>query len=91
MKAVISRKTGNKYLQQDNVLEQRRVPHTLRTRADPLKAVWPRALVMLRQAPELVAMALFEHLAQNHAGGIKPGLLRTFQRRVLSWRLEVGP
>ena len=91
MKAGISSNTGRKYLRQDNVLEQRQVPHTWRTRADPLEAVWPQALLMLRQAPELEAKALFEHLAQSHLGEIKPGLLRTFQRRVLSWRLAEGP
>jgi hypothetical protein len=46
---------------------------------------------MLRQAPELEAKALFEHLAQSHPGGVKDGLLRTFQRRVRSWRLVEGP
>lgn len=91
MKAGMSRKTGGKYLRQDDVMEQRQAPHTWRTRADPLEAVWPQALAMLRQAPELEAKALFEHLAQSHAGGIKPGLLRTFQRRVQSWRLAEGP
>jgi len=91
MKAGMSRKTGGKYLRQDNVMEQRQVPHTWRTREDPLEAFWPQGLAMLRQAPELEAKALFEHLAQSHPGGIKAGLLRTFQRRVLSWRLAEGP
>jgi hypothetical protein len=44
-----------------------------------------------RPAPELEAKALFEHLAQSHPGGIKEGLLRTFQRRVRNWRLSEGP
>ena len=91
MKAGMSRKTGRKYLRQDNVLEQRQAPHTWRTRADPLEGIWPQALAMLRQAPELEAKALFEHLAQSHPGGIVPGLLRTFQRRVRRWRLVEGP
>lgn len=91
MKAGMSRKTAGKYLQQDNVTEPRQVPHTWRTRADPLEEVWPRALEMLRQAPELEAKALFEHLAQSHPGGIKAGLLRTFQRRARDWRLAEGP
>ena len=46
---------------------------------------------MLREAPELEAKALFEYLAQSHPGGIKAGLLRTFQRRVRAWRLAEGP
>jgi len=91
IKAGMSRTTARNYLRQDDVLEQRQVPHTWRTREDPLEAVWPQALAMLSEAPELEAKALFEHLAQGHPGGIKEGLLRTFQRRVRGWRLAEGP
>jgi transposase len=91
IKAGMSRTTARNYLRQDDVMEQRQVPHTWRTREDPLEAVWPQALTMLGHAPELEAKALFEHLAQSHPGGIKDGLLRTFQRRVRSWRLAEGP
>ena len=91
MKAGMSRTTARNYLRQDDVMEQRQAPHTWRTREDPLEGIWPQALAMLRQAPELEAKALFEHLAQSHPGGVKDGLLRTFQRRVRSWRLVEGP
>ena len=72
-------------------MEQRQVPHTWRTRPDPLEGIWPQALTMLRQAPELEGKALFEHLAQSQPGGVKAGLLRTFQRRVKLWRVAEGP
>lgn len=91
IKAGMSRTTARNYLRQDDVMEQRQVPHTWRTRADPLEAVWPQALSMLREAPELEAKALFEYLAQIEPGGVKAGLLRTFQRRVRKWRLVEGP
>ena len=52
MKSGMSRNTGRKYLRQDDVLEQRREPHTWRTRKDPLEAFWPQALAMLREAPD---------------------------------------
>jgi transposase len=91
MKAGMSRNTARKYLRQSDLTEQRPVPHTWRTRPDPLEAIWPAALSMLRQAPELEAKALFEHLAAGRKGEIKPGLLRTFQRRVKAWRLKEGP
>ena len=91
MKAGMSRNTARKYLRQNDVMEQRPVPHTWRTRQDPLEGVWPRALEMLRRAPELEAKALFEHLAESSDGTVKPGLLRTFQRRVRRWRLAEGP
>jgi transposase len=91
MKAGMSRKTAGKYLAQDNVMEQQKVPRTWRTRTDPLEQIWPQALAMLREAPELEAKALFKHLGQGRSEELKPGLLRTFQRRVRSWRLEEGP
>ncbi len=91
IKAGMSRTTARNYLRQDDVMDQRQVPHTWRTRPDPLEGIWPQALAMLGQAPELEAKALFEHLAQCHPGGMKAGLLRTFQRRVRSWRLAEGP
>jgi transposase len=91
MKAGMSRKTAGKYLRQDKVMEQLQVTHTWRMREDPLAGTWPEALAMLRAAPELQAKALFGHLAEGRGDEIKPGLLRTFQRRVRSWRLEEGP
>ena len=91
IKAGMSRTTARNYLRQDDVMEQRQAPHSWRTRADPLEAVWPQALAMLREAPELEAKALFEYLAQTVPGGVKAGLLRTFQRRVRQWRLAEGP
>jgi transposase len=91
MKAGMSRNTARKYLRQNEVMEQRQVPHTWRTRQDPLEAVWEQALAMLREAPELEAKALFEHLAQGRGEELNPGLLRTFQRRVRQWRLAEGP
>jgi hypothetical protein len=81
-KAGMSRQSARKYLQQDDPLKQEKVPHTWRTRQDPLEAIWPEAESMLREAPELEARALFEYLLQKHPGHLKPAMLRTFQRRV---------
>jgi transposase len=92
MKAGMSRKTAGKYLSQDNVLEQRRVPHTWKTRKDPLAGIWPKAQEMLGDAPELEAKALFEHLVRDvPSGEVEEKHLRTFQRRVRDWRLANGP
>lgn len=90
MKAGMSRNTARNYLRQSDVMEQRRGPRTWKTREDPLAGIWPQALEMLRQAPELEAKALLEHLAQVAREEVKPGLLRTFQRRVKAWRLREG-
>ncbi|YCM42762.1 IS21 family transposase [Verrucomicrobiaceae bacterium 227] len=90
-KSGMSRNTARNHLRQDDVLKQEKVPHTWRTRKDPLEGIWPEALKMLREAPDLEAKALFDYLSQCHPGVLKPGLLRTFQRRVRSWRLAEGP
>jgi hypothetical protein len=55
-----------KHLWQENVMEQRQPPHNWRTRADPLEAIWPLALEMLRDAPELEAKAIFAHQSEIH-------------------------
>lgn len=91
MKAGLSRNTARKHLRQDNPMEQRPLPHTWRTRPDPLEAIWPQALEMLRKAPELEARALFAHLLAAHPGKVSDKHLRTFQRRVRQWRLAEGP
>ena len=82
-------------------MEQRRVPHTWKTRKDPLAEIWPKAQEMLRDAPELEAKALFEYLVPAAVAGGAPGEggpgelqekhLRTFQRRVKDCRLANGP
>ncbi|HEC36456.1 MAG TPA: IS21 family transposase, partial [Anaerolineae bacterium] len=41
---------------------------------------------MLESAPELEAKALFEWLCEQHLGRYREGQLRTFQRRVATWR-----
>lgn len=101
MKAGMNRKTAAKYLSQDKVMEQRRVPHTWKTRKDPLQEIWPKAQEMLRDAPELEAKALFEYLVpaavaggalgEGGPGELQEKHLRTFQRRVKDWRLANGP
>ena len=57
-------------------MKQEKPLHTWRTRKDPLERIWPEALKMLREAPELEAKALFDHLSQSHPAEVKPGLLR---------------
>ncbi len=58
-------------------MEQRQAPHTWRTREDPLEAVWPQALAMSGQAPEMEAKAHFEHPAQEPARLAKGGVVAT--------------
>jgi hypothetical protein len=56
MKAGVSRKTACKYLRQDNAMEQRRVPHTWRTREDPLEGLFAVTRSALWERPDLAAL-----------------------------------
>lgn len=92
MKADVHPQTAGKYIEAGQPPAELQVKHTWRTRADPLEAIWPRAQEMLQQAPELEAKELFEYLCRMHdeAGTVASAALRTFQRRVQSWRLQHG-
>ena len=91
LKAGIDRKTTRKYLQTQASPDELQKPYRWRTRTDPLAEVWPKACAMLAEAPELEAKALFEYLAAQPGSGLKPGHLRTFQRRVRHWQGTTGP
>ncbi len=91
LSAGVDRKTARKYLREQCAPEEARRLPRWRTRPDPLEAIWPEAERRLREAPELEAKALFEHLQKFHAEGLSDGVLRTFQRRVAAWRQEHGP
>ncbi len=81
-----SRTTVRKYTREDLPPKARRKPRTHRTRPDPLAAVWPRMQARLAEDPLLQARALFEHFLDQPGTGLRPGHLRTVQRRVRAWR-----
>lgn len=91
MKAGMSRPTARKYLEAQQPPQALQARHSWRTRPDPLAAIWPQAEVMLTEAPDLEAKALFEHLCRQVPGVLQESHLRTFQRRVKLWRLQHGP
>jgi transposase len=91
LQAGVDRKTARKYIQAQHPPQQLQKPHTWRTRPDPLAEVWPRAVQMLADAPELEAKGLFEFFLAQPNAGLQPDQLRTFQRRVSSWRATHGP
>jgi hypothetical protein len=81
-----SRKTVRKYERLGKLPSALREPRTYRTRADPFAEDWPQVETMLADAPTLEAKALFEWLGEQHPGRYQEGQLRTFQRRVETWR-----
>ena len=62
-----------------------------RTRPDPLAGVWESELLPLIEAePGLQGSTLFEEVQRRHPGQFPPGVLRTLQRRLRTWRAEHG-
>jgi hypothetical protein len=81
-----SRKTVAKYERLGELPSALKKPRQYRTRADPFGEDWSTVEEMLESAPTLEATALFEWLGEQHPGRYEEGQLRTFQRRVATWR-----
>jgi len=91
LKSGMDRKTARKYRDAGQVPSQLVQPRSWRTRNDPFEEDWADMTVMLTDAPELEAKALFEHLVGLRPGRYEEGQVRTFQRRVREWRALHGP
>ena len=77
--------------EKDSRLPSQKKPRRERRRADPLADVWDSDVVpMLKAAPGLRPIAIFEELRRRHPelGG---GARRTLERRVRWWRAVNGP
>jgi len=93
MKADVHPQTAAKYLEAAKPPAELQAKHGWRTRATgPIAGIWPQALAVLERAPELEARELFEYLRGmfGEEAGVEGAGLRTFQRRVLQWRLRHG-
>jgi len=90
MRSGMHRKTASKYIRKRQLPSNIPFVRDWRTREDPLDFIWEKALVFLKDSPALEAKSLFEHLLEQHPDQINQSHLRTFQRRVKSWRLLAG-
>ncbi len=81
-----SRKTVAKYERLGKLPSELRQPRRYRTRLDPFAQDWSIVESMLETTPNLEAKVLFDWLCEQHADRYQPGQLRTFQRRVATWR-----
>ncbi len=81
-----SRKTVAKYEKLGDPPSALKEPRRYRTRQDQFADDWPTIETMIEAAPTLEAKALFEWLCEKHPGRYQAGQLRTFQRRVATWR-----
>jgi hypothetical protein len=92
-KSGMDEKTARKYRDLGNLPGEIKAARnrTWRTREDPFAEVWEMVKSFLGNNPGLEAKTLFEHLQRQHPGRYPDSQIRTFQRRVKSWRAQEGP
>lgn len=90
MKSDMDRKTAAKYIESGSLPSELDKNRDWRTRKDPLSKIWETAEAFVSDSPDLEAKALFDHLMEIHPDKLDESHLRTFQRRIKSWRLSKG-
>ena len=78
-------------IEDDPQLPSTKGKHGGRRRADPLSGIFDEEIVpMLKQAPDLRTVGIFEELMRRHPE-LGRGVRRTLERRVREWRARYGP
>ena len=89
-KAGFSRTTAYRIEVDPRLPSQRKAPRG-RRRPDPLATVWESEIVpMLKTAPELRAIAVFDEIVRRHPN-LNRNLRRTLERRIRMWKALNGP
>jgi hypothetical protein len=89
-KAGFSTATGYRIEEDPRLPSQKKAPRG-RRRPDPLAEVWDTEVVpMLKAAPGLRAIAVLAEIRRRHPE-IGPGVRRTLERRIRTWRALAGP
>jgi transposase InsO family protein len=89
-KAGFSTATGYRIEADPRLPSQKKVPRG-RRRPDPLAEVWDAEIVpILTAAPGLRAIAVLAEIRRRHPE-ISPGVRRTLERRIRTWRALAGP
>ena len=60
-----------------------------RSRPDPFADVWPMLLSWLEEQPDMEAKTMLKHLQASGHGDFTDGQLRSLQRRVRIWRMQI--
>ena len=88
-KAGFSAATAYRIEQDPRLPSQKKVPRG-RRRQDPLVAVWDSEVVpLLKSTPGLRPIAIFDEIRRRHPE-IGPGIRRTLERRIRTWRALNG-
>ncbi len=89
-KAGFSTATGYRIERDPRLPSQKKTPRG-RRRPDPLEGVWETEILpMLQTMPDLRVVAIFEEISRRHPE-IAPGVRRTLERRIRTWRAQNGP
>ena len=89
-KASLSTATAYR-IEDDPRLPSQKATRRGRRRPDPLAGIFDEEVVpLLREAPGLRPVALFEELLRRHPE-LESGVRRTLERRVRAWRAKHGP
>ncbi len=89
-KSGFSKATGYRIEDDPRLPSQKKAPRS-RRRPDPLAEVWDGEIVpILKSAPGIRAIAVLEEIRRRHPE-IAPGIRRTLERRMRTWRALVGP
>lgn len=84
-KAGFSQATGYRLQADPTLPSQKKTPRS-RRRSDPLGDIFETdVLPLLKSAPGLRPVAIFEELQRRHAD-LRPGIRRTLERRIRAWR-----
>jgi transposase len=89
-KSGMDEKTARKYLRKKKLPSQLKASHEWRTRKDPFVDVWIEALTFLWNFG-IESKSIFCYFQRKYPGKFQDGQLRTFQRKVKSWRALEGP
>ena len=90
-KAGMGEKAARKYLRTGLLPSQMKKPRDWRTREDPFTDVWPEVEALIKEAPRLEALTVFQDLQRRYPGKFQDGQLRTLQRHMRIWRGLSGP
>ena len=89
-KAGFSRATGYRLAEDPSLLSGKAAPRG-RRRPDPLADIFATEVVpILENSPGIRPVGVFQELMQRHPE-LDPGVRRTLERRIRTWRAEHGP
>jgi transposase InsO family protein len=89
-KAGFSASSGYRIEQDPRLPSQKKAPRG-RRRPDPLAGIWEGdVLPLLKSAPGLRPFGIYEEILRRHPT-LSPGIRRTLERRIRSWRAQHGP